>query len=207
MKDVLLVVMGYYASFPMTIPLLRACCSRVTHPSAGRRQKYCYSRDAPRLACVKPAASVHPEPGSNSSLYILYISQLDPRRSLTNFIKKLTLSIFYFVLGTFACTFTVFSKNFPLKNPLVFRTGLQRYSFFLNQQTFFAFFCKNFCQDSVPKCQVAIIHIIAKKAGQRPACTHYVDIITYLQRRWRRGLQRTGRTSPRANRRYPSSLP
>ena len=24
----------------------------------------------PRLACVKPAASVHPEPGSNSSLYI-----------------------------------------------------------------------------------------------------------------------------------------
>ena len=29
---------------------------------------------APRLACVKPAASVHPEPGSNSSLYISYIS-------------------------------------------------------------------------------------------------------------------------------------
>ena len=25
--------------------------------------------DAPRLACVKPVASVHPEPGSNSSLY------------------------------------------------------------------------------------------------------------------------------------------
>ena len=28
--------------------------------------------DAPRLACVKPVASVHPEPGSNSSL--LFIS-------------------------------------------------------------------------------------------------------------------------------------
>ena len=28
---------------------------------------------APRLACVKPAASVHPEPGSNSSLYILFL--------------------------------------------------------------------------------------------------------------------------------------
>ena len=27
---------------------------------------------APRLACVKPAASVHPEPGSNSSLYKFY---------------------------------------------------------------------------------------------------------------------------------------
>ena len=28
-----------------------------------------YRPDAPRLACVKPVASVHPEPGSNSSLY------------------------------------------------------------------------------------------------------------------------------------------
>ena len=30
-------------------------------------------RDAPRLACVKPIASVHPEPGSNSSLSIFFI--------------------------------------------------------------------------------------------------------------------------------------
>ena len=29
---------------------------------------------APRLACVKPVASVHPEPGSNSPLYNLCIS-------------------------------------------------------------------------------------------------------------------------------------
>ena len=28
-----------------------------------------YRHAAPRLACVKPVASVHPEPGSNSSLY------------------------------------------------------------------------------------------------------------------------------------------
>ena len=28
---------------------------------------------APRLACVKPVASVHPEPGSNSSLYNFYV--------------------------------------------------------------------------------------------------------------------------------------
>ena len=32
-------------------------------------RKQCH--DAPRLACVKPVASVHPEPGSNSPLYIL----------------------------------------------------------------------------------------------------------------------------------------
>ena len=65
--------MAVYAAFPRSIRLLRACCSRVTHPCAGRRQKYCYSLAAPRLACVKPAASVHPEPGSNSSLYIFYL--------------------------------------------------------------------------------------------------------------------------------------
>ena len=36
-----------------------------------RSPPYCIAatRDAPRLACVKPVASVHPEPGSNSSLY------------------------------------------------------------------------------------------------------------------------------------------
>ena len=32
--------------------------------------------NTPRLACVKPAASVHPEPGSNSSSYIMRVSLL-----------------------------------------------------------------------------------------------------------------------------------
>ena len=40
---------------------------RGTHPSAGRRLAEAIV--TPRLACVRPAASVHPEPGSNSSLY------------------------------------------------------------------------------------------------------------------------------------------
>ena len=36
---------------------------------------YCYIPAAPRLACVKPVASVHPEPGSNSPLllYLVYL--------------------------------------------------------------------------------------------------------------------------------------
>ena len=45
-------------------------CIRVTHPCAGRHRECCHPHAAPRLACVKPVASVHPEPGSNSSLYI-----------------------------------------------------------------------------------------------------------------------------------------
>ena len=52
------------------------------------------SRAAPRLACVKPAASVHPEPGSNSSLYIHCISQFDPDNFILQSIKKSTLFIF-----------------------------------------------------------------------------------------------------------------
>ena len=38
-------------------------------PVAGRREQ-ALSPAAPRLACVKPVASVHPEPGSNSSLLL-----------------------------------------------------------------------------------------------------------------------------------------
>jgi hypothetical protein len=39
---------------------------RVTHPFAARHQVLLAIYVTARLACVKPAASVHPEPGSNS---------------------------------------------------------------------------------------------------------------------------------------------
>ena len=42
---------------------------------------------APRLACVKPVASVHPEPGSNSSLYDIFRL---PDRSGRHFVSFLT---------------------------------------------------------------------------------------------------------------------
>ena len=74
---------------PMRDPLLRGvsrrfhrlspCHGQVAHvfrtlpPVAAR---VLLLRAAPRLACVKPAASVHPEPGSNSSLYILIFLKL-----------------------------------------------------------------------------------------------------------------------------------
>ena len=53
---------GQVAHVLRTLPPVAA---RVLPPSA-----------APRLACVKPAASVHPEPGSNSSLYISFYNSL-----------------------------------------------------------------------------------------------------------------------------------
>ena len=68
---------------------------------------------APRLACVKPAASVHPEPGSNSSLYIFYNSKLVPDALVP--IKETDARLLL------ACTFlSVFSKIFSVPLPFGF---------------------------------------------------------------------------------------
>ena len=49
---------------------LHTCYSPVRRSPAGRASS---PPAAPRLACVRPAASVHPEPGSNSSLFIFFL--------------------------------------------------------------------------------------------------------------------------------------
>ena len=59
--------MAYYPAFPPAIRPSGVGCIRVTHPCATLKAP---ERALPvRLACIRPAASVHPEPGSNSSLY------------------------------------------------------------------------------------------------------------------------------------------
>ena len=75
--------------------------------------------DAPRLACVKPVASVHPEPGSNSSLYKIslfhYWNVICPRttiqiQELKRFVSHLPKSI----SALASCTTSVYvnlSKN------------------------------------------------------------------------------------------------
>ena len=72
-------------------------------------------RAAPRLACVKPAASVHPEPGSNSSLYISYITKLD----LTIRFLKETDALVHFVFGTcfLVLSFSLFNDLFLYSEP------------------------------------------------------------------------------------------
>ena len=57
-------IMRDYSSFPMTFPQFKVDSVRVTHPCATRS-----IAETVRLACIRPAASVHPEPGSNSSFY------------------------------------------------------------------------------------------------------------------------------------------
>ena len=86
-------------------------------------------RAAPRLACVKPAASVHPEPGSNSSLYISIF--LKPVLcSVFNSQKELTL--FYLVL--IACTFSLSVFQTTLKLAVISQTGCKDTDFFLSSK-------------------------------------------------------------------------
>ena len=49
---------------------LRGRYQCVTHPFATNFTRYCYHKKFVRLACLRHAASVHPEPGSNSQLNI-----------------------------------------------------------------------------------------------------------------------------------------
>ena len=79
-------------------------CIRVTHPCAGRRQRYCYLPAAPRLACVRPVASVHPEPGSNSSLYLLFFFIIPSKRYLTELTSFSLLFLYY------TCFFNSFNE-------------------------------------------------------------------------------------------------
>ena len=75
--------------------LLSQGCSRVkgrfdTRYAPVRRspaKKASFLPAAPRLACVRPVASVHPEPGSNSSLYIKCFVFLCTRTHRILFIK------------------------------------------------------------------------------------------------------------------------
>ena len=152
--------MAVYAAFPRSIRLLRACCSRVTHPCAGRRQKYCYSLAAPRLACVKPAASVHPEPGSNSSLYIFnfvffkyYPDLFFLKRNLRSNVFRVALYISYFLSSMLLVSIiiSINCRSFPERDckgtPFFFHSK--------SKSKIFAFFLELFFSSATASAQLA----------------------------------------------------
>ena len=110
------ILWGISPDFSGLSPLLQVDCIRVTHPCAGRRQRYCYLFAAPRLACVRPVASVHPEPGSNSSLYSFFFFFIIPsKRHLTE------LTSFSLILLYYTCFFNFLNelgKKFPGAYPV-----------------------------------------------------------------------------------------
>ena len=72
---------GISSAYPPVMGRLHTCYSPVR-----RSPTNCIATTiaAPRLACVKPVASVHPEPGSNSSLLLscLFIFSFENLRQL-----------------------------------------------------------------------------------------------------------------------------
>ena len=79
--------MRYCTQFPELIPRLRVDYLRVTHPSATLLSQP-KSTVGVRLACVKRAASVRPEPGSNSPLYLFIIFiRIDIRHQHIPFVR------------------------------------------------------------------------------------------------------------------------
>ena len=118
--------------------MCKADCSRVTHPSATNPEVY-QSEDFKttfivRLACVKHAASVRPEPGSNSRLngYLIpsYPWLLNSKLFLIN--KKIDwFKSFFSLLFSFACHM-VFQMTYPFYHLFCFlsRVFLKFFNFF-----------------------------------------------------------------------------
>ena len=72
--------MRAYPAFPRAIPLRRVGHPRVTHPSATKKAPE--GTPSVRLACVTHAASVCPEPGSNSPSSIVWTPTCRPTPAL-----------------------------------------------------------------------------------------------------------------------------
>ena len=107
-----------------------------------------------RLACIRPAASVHPEPGSNSSLYYCLScffseSRVPPRCSLWCSFLKRFLASRRFAAALVLCWPQTFNElSAPpslLSTPLSRGKRVQKYNLFPNRQAVFSsFFQKSF---------------------------------------------------------------
>ncbi|MCQ2140277.1 MAG: hypothetical protein MJZ09_07890, partial [Bacteroidales bacterium] len=86
----------------------------------------------------RPAASVHPEPGSNSSLYKIIINLSLSPDALFQFLRIDALDHLS-NFSVLACTYlSVFSMNFPVR----FKRDCKGNTFFLNSKLFLKIFLK-----------------------------------------------------------------
>ena len=106
--------------------------------------------DPVRLACIRPAASVHPEPGSNSSLYYcctFLFPVLGLRYDSLLFLTLETVRASRLTASDL-CWPQAFKELFdlPFLLPLfrVVENGCKGTTFFHSRKSFFTFFSKNF---------------------------------------------------------------
>ena len=113
------------------------------HPEPGSNSSL---YNAPRLACVKPAASVHPEPGSNSSLYNSLFLFVCPA-SLT-LLALLLFACLYLFPQPFQSTSNIFRFLIPCGTPFSF--GDCKGTLFLFLTKFFCGFFEFFLTPELP---------------------------------------------------------
>ena len=114
--------------FPPVIPLYKVGCSRVTHPSAAglTAVSKLTAANPARLACVRHAASVRPEPGSNSSLNYLI-------PAFCGYLHLLKLSGIFLTFSTVQFSRTIFPRRSSLKRQiLIYQISLPLSIPFLN---------------------------------------------------------------------------
>ena len=100
---------------------------------------------APRLACVKPAASVHPEPGSNSSLYIFLISlSCSWHFNSYCFFNKNSESTILAFIGTCCTCSSSFQSTFLSSGLFLSERDRKDRALFLSLQIFLQLFLKYF---------------------------------------------------------------
>ena len=102
---------------------------------------------APRLACVKPVASVHPEPGSNSSLLFCFVSFAQASSFSIVVLDGIFLRISTSSLYYFSCLCKCFQRTLLLC-PFFLGTRVQRYYLFSVLQIFSRLFFNFFCSTS-----------------------------------------------------------
>src|SRR5665648_1051308 len=89
-------IIQYQPSFPRVVPSLWVGYPRVTHPSATIQHSICIECWTVRLACVRHAASVRPEPGSNSPykvISLLYNEEVDSLIVLSKLFRVSSLAV------------------------------------------------------------------------------------------------------------------
>ena len=116
---------GISSAYSSVTGRLHTCYSPVRRSPA---RKASFPSAAPRLACVKPAASVHPEPGSNSPLFILFFRNFSVFVCLDCLFSGSTGKCFLFPCACLVASLSLFS--FPLFQGGVSQTRLQSYCLF-----------------------------------------------------------------------------
>ena len=108
--------MRYQQSFPTVVPQYKAGYPRVTHPSATNLHIARLQCKSVRLACVRHAASVHPEPGSNSHVKMVFVS-------CQFYLALFTVNSGSFLIFRLSCLFLNLAIHFS-ENLGIFRVAL-----------------------------------------------------------------------------------